>query len=305
MYRQRLSTASLARMDSKGAAIRRGDLKISDPILSPHDVGPGINEQFTAGMLSNPTEASITQQGGETYLRKSVPPGFHTRTKSNGGPEPQSQPGAPYHATSRISAVPSMLNSSLASAQSKGSLKKQKDGGIRAKISRMFGSRRLRDTTLSTCIEAHSPPVSTSMTSSSFSSPIQSPPWSQFFCCVYNVFSYCFGMPASYWLPHLLMTLKSVHSIERQTRLMHIRILPILHPSKVRTTSDWSEHLPSMLVNLQDWVFLAHIRSSLQNRPSTDIRTWTPRTRQMTQSPVIDDEIPFQVLPSPLTNHRC
>jgi hypothetical protein len=174
-YRQRSSTASLARMDSKGAAIRRGDLKISDPIQPPRGVSPGINEQFTAGTLSNPTEA-LTPQPGGIYLRKSVPPGSHTRTRSNGGPEPQSQPSAPNHATSRISVVPSMLNGSLADAQSKGSLKKQKDGGLRAKIGRMFGSRRLRDTTPSTCAEVHSPPVSTSMTSSSFPSSIQSFP---------------------------------------------------------------------------------------------------------------------------------
>ena len=185
-YRQRSSTASLARMDSKGAAIRRGDLKISDPIQAPHDASPGTNEQFTAGTLSSPTEASTHQLGG-ACLRKSVPPGSHTRTRSNGGPEPQSQSGAPYHATSRISAVPSMLNGSLASAQSKGSLKKQKDGGLRAKISRMFGSRRLRETTLSTCAEVHSP-VSTSMISSSFhrrSSHLRS---LSFLGCVYNVF---------------------------------------------------------------------------------------------------------------------
>ena len=212
-YRQPSSAASLARMDSKGAAIRRRDLKISDPIQPPHDVSPGINEPFTAGTVSNPTEASTPQPGG-TYLRKSIPPDSHTRTRSNGGPESQSQPGAPHPATSRISVVPSMLNGSLASAQSKGSLKKQKDGGLRAKISRMFGSRRLRETTLSTCEEVHSPLVSTSMTSSSvhrqfshFSSPF-------FFFCLrlQRLFSYCFGMPASYGLPHLLMTFKSIHS---------------------------------------------------------------------------------------------
>jgi hypothetical protein len=166
-HRQRSSTALLARMDSKGAAIRRGDLKISDPIQPPHDVSPDINEKFTAGTLNNPTEVSIPQLGG-ACLKKGVPPGFHTRTKSNGGPEPQSQPSVLYHAASRISAVPSMLNDSLANAQSKGSLKKQKDGGLRAKISRMFGSRRLRETTLSTTAEIHSPPVSTRMISSSF-----------------------------------------------------------------------------------------------------------------------------------------
>jgi hypothetical protein len=186
-YRPRSSITSLGRMDSKGAAIRRGDLKISDPIQLPHDVSPGTNEPFTAGTLSNPAETSAPQLGG-AYLGKSVPPGLHTRTRSNGGPEPQSQIGAPYHATSRISAVPSMLNGSLARAQSKGSLKKQKDGGLRAKISRMFGSRRLRETTLSTGPEVHhSHPVSKSMTCSNFHhrSVIFIP---RFSSCVNNVF---------------------------------------------------------------------------------------------------------------------
>jgi hypothetical protein len=175
-YRPRSSITSLGRMDSKGAAIRRGDLKISDPVQLPHDVGPGINEQLNVGTLSNPTETS-TPQLGEACPRKSVPPSLHTRTRSNGGPEPQSQLSAPHHATSRVSEVPSMLNGSLARPPSKGSLKKQKDGGLRAKISRMFGSKRLRETTLSTCTEVHhSHPVSINIISSSFHHPIQSPP---------------------------------------------------------------------------------------------------------------------------------
>jgi hypothetical protein len=248
-YRPRSSITSLGRMDSRGAAIRRGDLKISDPVQLPHDVNPGINEQLTAGTLSNPTETSTPQPEGNGP-RKSVPPSFHARTRSNGGPELQSQLGAPNHATYRISAVPSMLNGSLTGTRSKGSLKRQKDGGLRAKISRMFGSRRLRETTLSTCPEVHhSHPVSTSTTPSSLHHLRNL----GLLVASTTSFSYCFGMHAPYRLSSSATDLQEhAPRLEKQTRLMHIRILPILHQSKVRTTGDRSEHLLSMLANLQD-----------------------------------------------------
>ena len=141
--------------DSKGAAIRRGDLKISDPIQLPHDVNHGPSHQFTIATLSNPTTMSTPQLDG-TWPRKSVSPTFHTRTRSDGRNEPQSQRAASYNATSRISAGPSMLNGALSSAQSRGSFSKQKDSGFRAKIRRMFGSRRLREANLSSGTGGHS-----------------------------------------------------------------------------------------------------------------------------------------------------
>ena len=153
-HRPNPSTTSPGRRDSKGAAIRRGDLKISEPIQLPDEVSQGTSQQFDIGSPSNPTITSTPQLEG-TWPRKSVSSGFHIRTRSNGGNEPQSQRGASYNATSRTSAGPSMLSGSLASAPSKGSFSKQKDGGFRAKIRRMFGSRRLREATLSSGTGGH------------------------------------------------------------------------------------------------------------------------------------------------------
>ena len=153
-HRPTQSLTSSGPRDSKGAAIRRGDLKISDPIQFPHDVNHGPSQHFAIATLSNPTTMSTPQLDG-TWPRKSVSPTFHTRTRSNGGNEPQSQRAASYNATSRISAGPSMLNGAPSSAPSKGSLSKQKDSGFRAKLRRMFGSRRLRETNLSSGTGGH------------------------------------------------------------------------------------------------------------------------------------------------------
>jgi hypothetical protein len=147
-HRPPSSVTSPGRIDSKGAAIRRGELKISDPIQLPHEAGQGISKHFTTGTLSNPVTILTPPLEG-TWPRKSVSPGFHKRTRSNGGYEPQSHRGASSNATSRISGGPSMLNGPLAGAPPRASLNKQKDGGFRAKIRRMFGSRRLRETSLS------------------------------------------------------------------------------------------------------------------------------------------------------------
>ena len=159
-HRPGQSIASPSRHDSKRAAIRRGDLKISEPIQLPREVNHGTSQQFPDGNQSKPTTGSTPQLEG-TWPRKTVSPGFHTRIKSNGDNERQSQRGASHNAISRISAGPSVFNGSLANAPSKGSLSKQKDGGLKAKIRRMFGSKRLREASLSSGIGGHpSYPVS-------------------------------------------------------------------------------------------------------------------------------------------------
>jgi hypothetical protein len=153
-HRPSTAIASPGHRDSRGAAIRRGDLKISDPIRLPPDFSHGISQQLTMGTLSNPTTTPAPPPEG-TWPRKSVSPGFHSKTRSSGANEPQKQRGASPNATSRTSAGALMLNGYLPSGPSKASLSKQKEGGFRAKIRRMFGSQRLRERTISNGTEVH------------------------------------------------------------------------------------------------------------------------------------------------------
>jgi hypothetical protein len=145
-HKPRSAVASPGSIDSKGAALRRGDLKISEPIRLPHDSNHGLSQQFTIETLSPATAASKSPLEG-TWPRKSVSPGFHSRTRINGANEPQTPRGAPANATSRTSAGPSIANGSLPSGPSKNLLSKQKESGLKAKIRRMFGSRRVREAT--------------------------------------------------------------------------------------------------------------------------------------------------------------
>jgi hypothetical protein len=184
----RSAVTSHGRTDSKGAAIRRGDLKISDPIQLPQGVSHGINQQSTIGTPSDPATIPTPPLEG-TWPRKSVSPAFPTRTRSNGANEPQGQDAASSDAISRISAGPSMLNGNPSRTPSKGSLGKQKDAGFRAKIRRMFGSQRLRETTHSSGTGArHSQTVSRNRTPSSLS---------LLFCRLQHQFSFCINHASS------------------------------------------------------------------------------------------------------------
>lgn len=153
-HRPPSAVASLGRRNSKGTAIRRGDLKISDPIQLPAEPSHAIRQPFTA---KTPTKATTTPnlplEG--TWPRKSASPGLHSRTRSNGADELQKPHGRSSNSTSRTSAGPSMLNGYSPTSPSKGSLRKQKDGKFRSKLRRMFGSRRLRETTLSSEMGGH------------------------------------------------------------------------------------------------------------------------------------------------------
>jgi hypothetical protein len=170
-HRPYSTVTSHVRTDSKGAAIRRGDLKISDPIQLPQGLNHGISQQSTMGIPSHPVTTSTPSLEG-TWPRKTVSPAVHARTRSSSANEQRGQRVASSNAIPRISAGPSMLNGDFPSTPSKGSLSKQKDGGFKAKIRRMFGSRRLRESTLSSRTGGHhSQTVSYGRTPSSLSLP--------------------------------------------------------------------------------------------------------------------------------------
>ncbi|KIX05394.1 uncharacterized protein Z518_06266 [Rhinocladiella mackenziei CBS 650.93] len=114
-----------------GAALRRGDLKISDPI--PFDDSGGI--------YPNPNSVIPTRypsgyrSNDATWPRKSTAAqDFHMRHTSDVAP----------HNDTRTSAGPSIIPSSMSSIPSKASLNQKKPGGLRAALKRMFSGKRQR-----------------------------------------------------------------------------------------------------------------------------------------------------------------
>ena len=114
---------------STGAAVRRGDLKISEPI--PFDeTGLAFNSPNTV-----PPTSYHQHVTDATWPRKStVAPDVHVRHVSDGQP--------PIGA--RASVGPSLLQSSMSSVPSKTSLSQKKPNGLRATIRRMFSSKKHR-----------------------------------------------------------------------------------------------------------------------------------------------------------------
>ena len=112
-----------------GAAVRRGDLKISDPI--PFDeAGLAFNNPNTVPPCSyhqHATDATWPRGGALAH-------DVHGRHASDVQP----------HTGTRASVGPSVLQSSMSSIPSKGSLSQKRPGGLRAAIKRMFSSKKHR-----------------------------------------------------------------------------------------------------------------------------------------------------------------
>lgn len=130
--KQRSSSASLAHL-SAGAAVRRGDIKISDPI--PVDSGYDGHPPSTAADIRTMSVTAWQQDG--TWPRKSNPPEMHHVRNVSYGHE--------RNDVGRASAGPSLIPSSISTAPSKGSLApRNSSGGFRSALKRMFGSKRGR-----------------------------------------------------------------------------------------------------------------------------------------------------------------
>lgn len=116
-------SASVSRTNSAGAALRRGELTISEPIPIPRG-GDGYGPQ-SLPMLPDTTTRQSNPQTFEDF--------------ENARPNPR----IPSYATAPA----------LASGPSKVSLNKPKDNGFRATIRKIFGSKKKRDTTRSMVME--------------------------------------------------------------------------------------------------------------------------------------------------------
>ena len=137
----RSSTASLGRSSSTGAALKRRDLKISDPIPIPRVSGDAFDSTYANGKLDYASATLYNQLDG-TWPRKSASPAPHVRARSNGATISAKLDDINF-SKSRTSMGPSI---SMSSAPSKGSLSKRKNGGFRVMIRRMFGSKKNRET---------------------------------------------------------------------------------------------------------------------------------------------------------------
>ncbi|KIV84048.1 hypothetical protein PV11_06023 [Exophiala sideris] len=128
-----------------GAALRRGDLKISDPI--PFTESRDMFPQPTPAMSST---YDLAPRPNETTwpCRTSPPQEYNVHHTSD----------APVNATVRNSAGPSLIPSSMSSIPSKGSLTQKKPGGLRATLKRMFTSKRHRSAPVETNHYAYSDP---------------------------------------------------------------------------------------------------------------------------------------------------
>src|ERR1700759_13790 len=130
--KQRASSTSLAHL-SAGAAVRRGDIKVSDPI--PVDQGYDGHPPSTAADLRGMSVTAWQQDA--TWPRKSPPPEMHHIRNASYGHE--------RNAVGRASAGPSLIPSSISTTPSKGSLTPRKSsGGFRSALKRMFGSKKGR-----------------------------------------------------------------------------------------------------------------------------------------------------------------
>lgn len=128
---KRASSTSAGRYSA--AALRRGEVKISDPVLQPKDMvdSPMLPKQ---GMAINLPRLETPADG--TWPRRGATPESAVWPGSEGGPR-----DASHLALNRASSGQSVLLSTMSSTNSS---KQRKSGGFRATIRSFFGSKRRR-----------------------------------------------------------------------------------------------------------------------------------------------------------------
>ena len=128
---KRISSTSVGRHSA--AALRRGEVKISDPIPLPRDMV--VDDALQPDQdISN--QQFVTSAADGTWPRRSTPPEAGARPGSDSGQRRPSQ-----LAINRESAGHSAIISTMSS---KNSFKQRKSGGFRATIRSVFGSKRHR-----------------------------------------------------------------------------------------------------------------------------------------------------------------
>ena len=141
------SAASIPRSNTTGAALRRGELKISEPIPITYDNKVGLGLHGGLGGLGLNTTSSRARADG-TWPRKSTPLSASSIPTSKEYHGPFEHGCTSYNRTIRVSASPSTFYDSLSTAPSKVSLSKRKNDGFRATIRKMFGNKKKGNTVL-------------------------------------------------------------------------------------------------------------------------------------------------------------
>lgn len=126
-----LSVDELSHRASTGLAIRRGDIKISDPIPSSY-VHHGPEMDFANGQV-----VLINDDSGSCFGKN----GLSASHGRSGSAPLSSHPAHAAKFTERASLGPSLSVGNMASVPSKDSVSQKRDGGLRASIKRMFSKK--------------------------------------------------------------------------------------------------------------------------------------------------------------------
>ena len=142
--------SSLPGATSTSAAIRRGKLEISNPILLPQTVSDGPRSQIVDGQGRYKSPTAFAQT--DTWPRRMTPTSLQGFSQHGGYCEAVLNPSESYNSSNRTSAALTNNLQSMSSVPSTSSARKS--GGLRATFRRMFGSKRTRDS-FSTGVNEH------------------------------------------------------------------------------------------------------------------------------------------------------
>ena len=135
--------SSLPGAAETSAAIRRGQLEISNPIPIRQE-GPNEPDVRIDGGRHAYQTSSTTVAKTDTWPRRSTAPSVQLLSPQDSDESPVFHASDSHYNTNRTSAALTTTQQSMSSLPLGGSLKK--GGAIRAAFRRMFGSRRRRDT---------------------------------------------------------------------------------------------------------------------------------------------------------------
>ncbi|KAL9108501.1 MAG: hypothetical protein Q9227_006716 [Pyrenula ochraceoflavens] len=136
-HKTRSSSVSLNRGSTGGNTLRRGDLKISEPIPIPREGKDGLGPQTGVGSPDFQNQTSLRHaQDGTTRAKLEKPAPAKEAENPTGDNDPSSGRSNTYNATTRISGA--NPHNSMSSAHSKDS---SRNKGLRATFRKIFGRR--------------------------------------------------------------------------------------------------------------------------------------------------------------------
>lgn len=149
-HKSQSSTGSLSRANSTGVAIRRGELKISEPIPIPREGIDGFGPQAGVGSPEFQSTTSLRNPRVRSGVRASANP-------AEAPPDPQLMlPSTKTQVWSDYSSPSHHPHDSMSSTPSKLSVrKKRKDSTLKSVMRKIFGSKRGEEQRKSGVLEHH------------------------------------------------------------------------------------------------------------------------------------------------------